>query len=199
MRRDQLPQLCLCLSQPAAPHVDVGQTRHCVRRRIERQRLFEFAFGFAKFLLFFQQLPGRQVRFGIFRLQCRSLPVSRNGLLRLGRFKHMRQREPCPLLAFGDVACGLSSVAARRYCSASGCPVFASCSPRFRFDSNTSGFAATDLRYAAIESSHFAQAILHKPKFKPRHIIRRIVARSPSAAKAQPQRSHVCESDFRPE
>src|SRR2546425_12438507 len=50
-------------------------------------------------------------------------------------------------------AVGFSFVAARRNCSTSGWPARASIKPRLRLDSNTSGLAATDLRYAEIESS----------------------------------------------
>ncbi len=89
---------------------------------------------------FLRKQPGRQVRLGIFGLQRRGLMIGSHGLIGLRRFDHVRQRKPCPRLSLGNVAGGLSCVAARRNCSASGCPAFASCSPRFRFDSKTSAW-----------------------------------------------------------
>src|SRR5713226_4743520 len=116
----QSPQQGLSIAHPARLHINVGEPDHSVGRvRIKRHYEFVFALGGGEFFLPLVQQTSREMRFGILRCELGCLTVSRERVFRLFIFQQMRKRKP------------FARTSSR---------------PMLRFDSKTSGLAATDLR-----------------------------------------------------
>ena len=149
--RGQPAQQRLGIAEAAGLHIDVGEADAAsvlwVEVRIERQDLFVLCFGVRKFFCRSCSNPAERCGSGSFGVSSGSLPVSLERVFRLFIFEQMRECEPgAGLTFFRRDAVGLRVVAARKNCSASGLLARASIRPRLRFDSKTSGLAATDLR-----------------------------------------------------
>src|ERR1019366_4732038 len=179
MRRHKFFQLRFSFRHTVPSHVDIGQSRQRIGRRTQRECLLVFALRVCKLVLFFQQRSRSQMWLGILWLQRCRLPVVGNGFLGLGRFEHMREGNPGPRMALGNVTGGLELRGGQQVLRGLGLSSLGKLQPQIQI--RLQNIRLRRYRFA-VRRNRFvplAQPILHKPQFKPRHIIRGIVPSIP--------------------